>query len=526
MRSSIIVFMLIALFTGSASVSAQSTPATNCTLHVGYNVNADLPGYMCEYPDDCSECVPFTQTIQHPAQTRDNFYIEAFTDEQLKAKWRECEKRPECVKQVEGFITYGIGGIPHEFRNTGKVLTFGKIDPHRDNVNLIEIRRPAFFGQPPYNEDIAKVDQDAYIVEFTVPRDPYERLHLEKHDPIKLRGWFLQGAGLEDQNGARIHALAIMIGGRSIETTAIHHPKDPLYTYDNTSGNYTSISYPHPKGNTEKWGLRQWRQYLYALNQAGFDVLTVDKRGHGISGGLNDMDTAEQAEDIFRMLDQLETGNGLRILTQNGDILEGEQAAGFLLRDKKAKEVSVILGGPSQGSMVTIWAMHKNFAKFCASQLPDAKCSTPAQYGYNIRAALLLADFAGGPGYLAPIFGIAEGYLRTVENIMFFPSSEPLDSIDTWPAVFFGKGLWDSYQSLEGSFEAYQRVSGLKKIVVVRGPHSENEFGPENVAYMIEQMTVFARHAILTPNVTISGPKTLKELVYSSPPHWESSTKP
>ena len=111
--------------------------------------------------------------------------------------------------------------------------------------------------------------------------------------------------------------------------------------------------------------------------------------------------------------------------------------------------------------------------------------TSPSDYGYNIKGALVLADFAAGVGYTAPIFALVEGYLRTKEHIIFFPSSETLANIDRWPAVFFGKGLWDKYQSLEGTFEAYKRATGLKDIVVVRGPHSENEFGKENVAYLI-----------------------------------------
>jgi hypothetical protein len=67
---------------------------------------------------------------------------------------------------------------------------------------------------------------------------------------------------------------------------------------------------------------------------------------------------------------------------------------------------------------------------------------------YSRRA--VAGRFCSGVGYTAPIFGFVEGYLRKVENIMLFPSSEVLASIGTWPAVFFGKGLWDNYQSLEG----------------------------------------------------------------------------
>ena len=60
--------------------------------------------------------------------------------------------------------------------------------------------------------------------------------------------------------------------------------------------------------------MRGWRESLYALNQAGFDVLAYDRRGEGLSGGFSDTNTLEQGEDIFRVLAQIETGRGLRLL--------------------------------------------------------------------------------------------------------------------------------------------------------------------------------------------------------------------
>jgi len=298
------------------------------------------------------------------------------------------------------------------------VSPIGKIEANED-VNLADTRRLAFFGQSVYNENIAKVDDKTYIIEFTVPRGTYERLHLKVHTPIKLRGWFIEGEGILDNTGNKTHAIAIMIGGRSIETTAIHHPDDPLYVYDPETKKYKGISYPNEQGMTEKWGLRQWRDYLYALNQAGFDVLTIDKRGHGISGGLTASDTGEQAEDLFRMLDQLESGNGLRILAPTGELLVVEKAAGKLLRGKQAKSIPVIIGGPSQGSMVTAWAMQKNFAEFCPYNNPEGRCTS--SYGYNIKGALMLADFTAGIGYAEPVYTLLEGCLRTMENVMFLP---------------------------------------------------------------------------------------------------------
>ena len=67
--------------------------------------------------------------------------------------------------------------------------------------------------------------------------------------------------------------------------------------------------------------MRSWRAYLHALNRAGFDVLAYDRRGKGLSGGFSDTDTLEQSEDIFRVLDQMDTGRGMRILAPAGQLL-------------------------------------------------------------------------------------------------------------------------------------------------------------------------------------------------------------
>ena len=500
---------------------ARLGPLIPPITHVGYDRNADLPGISCQDPNG-AVCIPFTQASQQPPEGYqwEDFYIEEFTDAKIRKKWQEFSQDPDAAKPI---IELAKSFSLSEIRNTGTVSPIGKIEANED-VNLADIRRPAFFGQSIYNENIAKVDDKTYIVEFTVPRDTYERLHLKVYTPIKLRGWFIEGEGILDNTGKKTHAIAIMIGGRSIETTAIHHPDDPLYTYDPETKKYKGISYPNEQKMTEKWGLRQWREYLYALNQAGFDVLTIDKRGHGISGGLTASDTGEQAEDIFRMLDQLESGNGLRILTPTGELLVGEQAAGKLLRGEQAKSIPVIIGGSSQGSMVTAWAMQKNFAEFYPYNNPAGRCTSP--YGHNIKGALMLADFAAGVGYMEPVYMLLEGCLRTMENVMFLPSSEILTNIDKWPAVFFGKGLWDKYVSVEGTFEAYKRATGLKELVFVRGPHSENEYGQENVTYMRTKMVQFAIQAVVNPGIEIPGPADLKSAVCSSPPYWEPSSKP
>jgi hypothetical protein len=95
--------------------------------------------------------------------------------------------------------------------------------------------------------------------------------------------------------------------------------------------------------------------------RAGFDVLTFDKRGRGISGGYNDINTLEQGRDMWRALGGLETGDGVRALSSSGELIKGATVRGKFLAGMKAKEISVIFGGSSQGSIATTWAMHQNF---------------------------------------------------------------------------------------------------------------------------------------------------------------------
>jgi hypothetical protein len=281
------------------------------------------------------------------------------------------------------------------------------------------------------------------------------------------------------------------------------------------------------------------RQYYYGINQAGFDVLALDKRGHGISGGINGLDDSENAEDIFRMLDQLETGNGLTVLTPDRQLMQGKETAGLLLRGMPAKQVPVIISGFSQGSMITCFAMQKNFIGWTAYNEPDQKYS-PAKK-YNIKAALLTGDFTGGLGYISnpDLMGAAgvyqEAVLRIEKNTMFIPTSEVLANIDKWPAVFFGKGLWDKFQSAEGTYEAYHRAKGLKELVFVRGPHIVDYAGGNigestiGAAYMLNKMTEFAVRAVVNPGKKYPELKSFKEAVLSSGTngsYWDPTSRP
>jgi pimeloyl-ACP methyl ester carboxylesterase len=286
----------------------------------------------------------------------------------------------------------------------------------------------------------------------------------------------------------------------------------------------------YPDATSEKFGARGWRNHLHELNRAGFDVLTFDKRGHGISGGYNSVNTLEQGRDMWRALDALETGEGVRALAPSGELLEGSAVRGRFLAGMKAKQIPVVFGGSSQGSITTAWAMHQNFVEDCTYDLPAVRCSVP--HRYNVKGALLLATVGGGVGARpAPVdqdSGVLdEARSRIEHNVVMLPTAEPMTRIYEWPAVFFARGLWDFAESLEATFDFYTRAKGLKEIVVVRGPHAEVDTG-ENSAFVTQRMVAFSTAAVLEKREVPGAArvKDLKELVGSSPARWEESTRP
>ena len=76
--------------------------------------------------------------------------------------------------------------------------------------------------------------------------------------------------------------------------------------------------------------------------------------------------------------------------------------------------------------------------------------------------------------------------------VAFYPNSAVLANMHRWPAVFFAKGLWDRAESLEGTVAAYDRVRGLKEIVVVRGPHSMETWPRAELDRVRDRMVAFA----------------------------------
>ncbi len=515
--------------------AASKPPPTDCTAWVGTDRNAMMGGYLLgQGPKGtgAKECVPVLMTANPtpPGYSGGDYHVSEFTDDKLKSRWRACKQDAACFKRIDAQMQRWLPpNKERATRSTGTVDPSGKIDPD-GQVDLKAIRRPAFFGKAPYREAIAEADARTTIVEFTVPRDAFERIDLKKTGDIKLRGWYIEGAGITDSKGKKVRALAIMAPGGGGQLTAIQHPDEVAYRTDPKTGKTTPVSFPN--ATTETMGQRWWRETLYALNQAGYDVLAYDRRGEGLSGGFSDTNTLEQGEDVFRALTALDTGRGLRLLTPRGELLTGDATRGRLLAGMPASDIPLVLGGYSRGSMSTAWAMTRNYVAQCSFDMPEPAC-TPPKGLRNIRGAILLSSFASGAGYVGDAPDLADrnlflGGMAADHHIVFYPNSSTLAGMDRWPAAFFGKGLWDRAESLEGTVAAYNRIRGQKEIVLARGPHSIETWPASDRAYLRERMVAYAK-AVIVGGRTIPGAKPWKDfksLVATTPDSWEASSKP
>lgn len=506
-------------------------PPTECKAWVGADRNTELPGYLLPQPSGKSVCVPLLLTAHKPPLGyKGDYYVDEFTDAKLKERWAACKADKACFDRINGQMQRWLP--PNKERSTrvtGLVDPVGKIDPDAA-VDLRQIRRPAFFSKAPYREAVAEADGRTHIVEFTVPRDPLERLKLNMQGDIKLRGWYVEGAGVDDGRGARTRALVIMSPGGGNQLTAIQHPNDVSVRLDPATGRYVNVRYPN--ATTEGFGMTNWRDSIHALNRAGFDVLAYDRRGEGLSGGFSDTNTLEQSEDIFRVLEQMESGHGMRLLEPTGQLLEGRAAGGRLMAGMKARQIPLLLLGYSRGSMTTGWAMTKNYAGTCTYDLPTVTCGAPKAYP-NIKGAILFASFVSGAGYLPEARDLADrnlflGGMAADNYVAFYPNSAVLASMHRWPAVFFAKGLWDRAESLEGTVAAYDRVNGLKELVVVRGAHGVDAWPRQEQTHTRERMVAFAVAAVQGRKALPGAPSwsNLRELVATTHDLWEASSGP
>jgi pimeloyl-ACP methyl ester carboxylesterase len=513
------------LIAGAVSAGAQGTPVVNagvpapdCTARVNYDRNADLPGFR----DDAGICQPFMPLGQLvPDGYQGDFYTANFTDAKIRERWQACKEDESCAaaarKGAQSFARV-------ETRDTGTVDAKGRVDPEGE-VDLAAIRRPSYFGRAPYAESIAAADPHTFVVEFTAPRDALERTHLKKDGEIKLRGWYMVGEGITAANGGRERALIVMNNGGGNEITAIDDPSSVPVARDEATGKY--ILREGSDGLSEEPGMRHWRGFANDFHEAGFDVLVTDRRGNGISGGLNGFNTAEQANDIVREFEQLATGQGLRAIGSKGEVLVGSAAATAVMSDADIATMPIVLMGYSRGSYTVAHAMQKNFVENCDRDVPDGACG-PALARANIKGAILYGPNSGGLGTRLAGHDMIEASLREEFSTTYYPDGAVAAGVSRWPALQIVKGTWDYVEGLEGSMSTFNRATGLKDIFVFHGPHQLATQSDDNMALAGKRMAKFAAAAARGDTGMEGAAKStnLRDLVLSAPAHWDTTTKP
>lgn len=516
-------------------------PPPECQAHVAYDRDMVLPGYILPTSAGPRTCIPFTSTRAHkPAGYRGDFYVENFTDEKLRKRWEHCEHDKDCRKRVyDQVVKRHPPNKEHDLADPRGRFLLGKIEEKGGDTDLGQIRRPGFFARAPYGEPIAAADGDTFVVEFAEPLEAYERLHTHMTGDVKVRGWYIRGAGIADGHGGHKRALIVMNGGGGDRVTAIDDPSDVAYTVDPKTG----ITIPNddwPNGKTGVQGQRFWRQTWYRLHQAGFDVLAMDRRGVGISGGYSDTNTLQQGHDLLAIIAQLRTGDGMRALGPDGKLALGADAAATVRGGPSATGLPVFFMGSSRGTMSSGWAMTINYDKDCSYDLATIRCTAPVE-DKTVRGAILVADFSSGVGYLEGETspkddsrgpgrdrGLFIGGIEEKNNIVFFPSSAILHGMSKWPSAFFARGLWCYADGLEGEIASYNRVKGLKELDVVRGPHPF-ETWPESEKERIRDRIIAYATSVVLGRPSIPGQRRwtdMKQLVATSSDVWEPSTKP
>ena len=516
-------------------------PPFECKAKVGYDRDLVLPGYLLPTSAGPRTCIPFTSTAAHPpAGYQGDFYVAEFTDAKLRQRWEACEADKDCRHRVYDQV---LKRHPpnHEYglKDPRGRFLLGKIEEKGGETDLSTIRRPGFFARAPYGEPIAAVDPQTYIVEFTAPVEPYERLRQHMAGDVRIRGWYIRGAGVDDGKGGKVRALIIASGGGGDRVTAIDDPSDRAYVVDPKTGE-TIPNDDWPNATTGVKGEGAWRAAWSKLHAAGFDILAIDRRGVGISGGYSDTNTLQQGRDLLRIVASLRSGQGMRALSPAGEVTSGHAAAAAVRGAAPDKGLPVMFMGSSRGTMASGWAMTINFDKDCSYDLAKIRCGPPVK-DPTVKGAILVAEFSSGVGYLEGETtpkddgrgpgrdrGLFIGGIEEENNIVFFPSSAILAGIHNWPSGFFARGLWCYADGLEGTMDSYSRVRGLKELVVVRGPHPYETWPAEEKARVIDRVIAYGR-AVALGRKSIPGGRTwsdMKQLVATTSDIWEPSTHP
>ena len=414
---------------------------------------------------------------------------------------------------------------------------YGPELPQTPIQDLSDAPRPSDFP----NEEISALDSHTTLVEFTVPASPFQEYGLKTvvaqfmksiitsqlvgqgyppqlagllagaymlqqspflvkaigidpnyqlpivapADPVnsyKLRGWFIEGEGLESDGGALLKPLVIFSHGWS----------------QSMAGTRAQCV--------------NYRRMVYNLVLQGYNVLYYDHEAHGISEGWNRAHNfTPPSAGVQLYAPGLNPASPLTWLAVPNAVIPNPYETGnavniFHIIDQLAMKgliggattTPIILYGISQGALLSAKAMQLRFAT------PGGL--TRDYSGYDIRG-IIDSDCMGASmkylcdGMNTPLsfFMIAEATTRSIFNTMFFTDGDVHGSIPSWPGYLGLKAVYD-YMSPDGVVAAYNRARGIKDMAMVKGWHDWGLLFEPNFSYTIKRIARFCR------KVTVGSP--------------------
>jgi len=342
--------------------------------------------------------------------------------------------------------------------NSLMMNNFATLNPRGNgaSITLQQTKRPSDFS----SEIISATDGATYQVEFQMPG-------------AVRRGWYIK-AELDDETERK---LVMYLPGRLNSIEGMNGP--------------------------------EIRKYLANLAFAGYDVLYLDLRGHGWSTGCC-WDNENMAEDVFDVLDSLESGNFIAIDPSGGSSKPYLKA-----------NTPTVLFGLSQGTQVITRAMakYKGNPAYSTYKIKGAACFDGFQ-GMRIGDMQLiimgcwlanLNDSALTPGIpgLPPVVPVPAG---TPSQIFVIQYADNL-TLGQWPALLSVSGTGDVWAAAEGQVEAYNAARGRKQIWFLPGAHGCTH-RPEFSPYATAKLLKFCADAFKKDwPLTNAETKTVQELV-------------
>jgi len=276
---------------------------------------------------------------------------------------------------------------------------------------------------------------------------------------VKVRGWYIQGDGLKDNDtGVLHHPVIFYVPGI---TRAIAHPENRFIA-------------------------------AYLVSQ-GFDVLMMDKRGHGFSEDPNQ----SIGNDVFEVLDQLGSQSGCKTFYP-GDT--GPQNR-TLLPDTPM-DTEVVLMGFSQGAAILAKAMAMNYnaasLPINTKYYPDGSIDQTPQpsKGYNFKGFVDCIGWASGPYYNANwAFLALQGFGISAYVGNALCDGNVYNTMGEWPAYFDLKMSQD-LNTPYGSVDVFNnKIRGFKELILLDGFHGDNFVG-DNILYMANKAAKWAKKVI------------------------------